>query len=96
MKKFFITGVMGFVGFHWANNLLKDGHKIIIIDVNITSTKLLENKNFEFVNESILENKSKLSELISKVIMCFILLIAEPDRYYHIQKPSLTYLLLFF
>ena len=82
MKKFFITGVMGFVGFHWANNLLKDGHKIIGIDTNITSTKLLENKNFEFVNESILENKSKLSELIGKSdYVLHLASIAEPDRY---------------
>ncbi len=82
MKKFFITGVMGFVGFHWANNLLKNGHKIIGIDTNITPTKLLENKNFEFVNESILENKSKLSELIGKSdYVLHLASIAEPDRY---------------
>ena len=73
---------MGFVGFHWANNLLRDGHKIIGIDTNITSTKLLENKNFEFVNESILENKSKLSELINKSdYVLHLASIAEPDRY---------------
>ena len=48
MKTYFLTGAMGFVGSHWAKNLLKSGNKVIGIDTKLTSPELLEYEFLQF------------------------------------------------
>ena len=82
MKTYFITGVMGFVGSHWAKNLLNSGNKVIGIDTNDTSHNLFDYTNFKFFNESIINNSSRLDEFIKKSdIFLHLASIAEPERY---------------
>ena len=82
MKTYFITGVMGFIGSHWAKNLLESGHKVIGIDTNNNSQNLFDYNNFKFFNESILNNSSRLDELIQKSDnVLHLASIAEPERY---------------
>jgi nucleoside-diphosphate-sugar epimerase len=59
MNTYFITGVMGFVGSHWAEYLLKNGDKVIGIDIHQDSKHLLEFENFEFIKDTIIDNKKK-------------------------------------
>ena len=44
MKTYFITGVMGFVGSHWAEKILKNGNKVIGIDIHDDSKHLKDFK----------------------------------------------------
>ena len=82
MKTFFITGVMGFVGSHWAENLLKKGNKIIGIDIHEDSKHLLKYENFEFIKDTIIDNKKSLSDLIKRSdYVLHLASIAEPDQY---------------
>lgn len=87
MKTYFLTGAMGFVGSHWAKNLLKSGNKVIGIDTKLTSPELLEYDNFKFFKESILNNSSRIDELIKNSdTVLHLASIAEPDRY--LQDPK--------
>lgn len=82
MNTYFITGVMGFVGSHWAEYLLKNGDKVIGIDIHQDSKHLLEFENFEFIKDTIIDNKKKISELIKKSdYILHLASIAEPDQY---------------
>ena len=54
-----VTGVAGFIGFHLANRLLRDGHSVIGVDslTSYYSTKLkkdrlaqLDHPNFQFIH----------------------------------------------
>lgn len=58
--KILVTGGAGFVGSHLCHRLISDGHEVICLDNLYTGRKeniedLLENKNFTFVNQSILD-----------------------------------------
>ena len=32
MARYFVTGIAGFIGFHLANRLLRDGHEVVGLD----------------------------------------------------------------
>lgn len=58
--KILVTGGAGFVGSHLCHRLINDGHTVICLDNLYTGREdnikdLLENKNFSFVNQSILD-----------------------------------------
>ena len=53
-----ITGGSGFVGSYLCENLINDGHKIIVIDNLLTGSKeninnLIGNKNFLFIEQDV-------------------------------------------
>ena len=61
MAKVLITGGAGFLGSHFADRLLQDGHQIVIVDNLVTVgnldniAHLNNNSNVEFVNHDIIE-----------------------------------------
>ena len=67
-----VTGAAGFIGFHLANRLCKEGYRVVGLDnlspyydVNLKKSRLQvlsEHENFSF-EESGLENKERLFEL---------------------------------
>ena len=75
MKKILITGTSGFIGFHLANLLLKEGHNVHgydgmtdYYDVNLKKARLnilQKNSNFS-ATQGMLEDNDKLDELASK------------------------------
>ncbi len=91
IKKYFITGVMGFVGSYWAENLLKQGHIVIGMDISEKYKKLKEYENFSFHKESIINNKTNLEKLIQKVDnVLHLASIAEPAQYMTDPKKVIT------
>ena len=49
MKTYFITGVNGFIGIHWAKDLLSKGNTVLGIDNNSENIDLIKNyKKFFF------------------------------------------------
>ena len=50
MKNILITGGCGFVGTALTNKLLKDGHKVTVVDVQWFGNYLPENKNLEVID----------------------------------------------
>lgn len=82
MKTYFITGVMGFVGSHWAEKILKNGDKVIGIDIHDNSKHLRNYKNFEFIKDTIIDNKPVLEKFIRiSDYVLHLASIAEPDQY---------------
>lgn len=60
MAKVLITGGAGFLGSHFADRLLQDGHQIVIVDNLVTGNleniaHLNNNSNVEFVNHDIIQ-----------------------------------------
>jgi dTDP-glucose 4,6-dehydratase len=58
--KYLVTGGSGFVGSHLCDKLIQEGHEVICIDNNLTSSKsniehLLHNNNFQYVYSDILD-----------------------------------------
>ena len=41
-----ITGAAGFLGMHYCQLLLQNGHKVIGVDININPLKKIKNKSF--------------------------------------------------
>ena len=86
MKTYFITGVMGFIGQHWAKELISKGNKIIGLDLDIRSEELIKNKNFEFIRGSIYENRETIDKLVNRCDhVIHLASIAEPERYLKTQ-----------
>ena len=81
MKTYFITGVMGFVGSHWAEKILKNGNKVIGIDIHDDSKHLKDFKNFEFIKDTIIDNKLMLEKHNKSDYVLHLASIAEPDQY---------------
>ena len=50
--KVFVTGGSGFIGMAMVNHLLEEGHHVRMLDLKMPEIK---HKNFEFVNESIMD-----------------------------------------
>ena len=53
-----ITGGSGFVGSYLCENLINDGHKIIVIDNLLTGStqninNLMDNENFSFIEHDV-------------------------------------------
>ncbi len=81
MKKYLVTGAMGFVGSHWCEALLKEGKTVYGMDSNPRYLKLLEHNNFIFIHDSI-ENSDILRTAVNNVdCVCHFAGIAEPDLY---------------
>tara|TARA_Y100000590_G_C15728041_1_gene1015970 strand:- start:1980 stop:2936 length:957 start_codon:yes stop_codon:yes gene_type:complete len=98
MKKIFITGVAGFIGFSLANNFLKKKYKVIGIDnfddyysVKLKKERLKilkKNKNFFFNNIDI-SNFKKLNNVIKKnKIEILIHLAAQAGVRYSLINPN--------
>lgn len=95
--KIFITGVCGFIGFNFANFLLKKNYKIYGIDNinNYYSTKLKndrlkilkKNKNFFFLKVDI-KNYKKLKNIFNKIKFDIVIhLAAQAGVRYSIKEP---------
>ena len=86
--KILITGTAGFIGFHLARILLKDGHRVhgydgltTYYDVTLKKNRhniLLKNKNFSYT-EGMLEDFSKLDEISSEF---------QPDVIVHLAAQA--------
>ena len=68
MSVSFVTGGAGFIGAHVTNHLIKNGHKVVVLDD--LSGGFLENVNKDalFVKGSILD-KDLLTELFINIIL---------------------------
>ena len=97
MKKIFVTGSAGFIGFHLCRSLLEDGHTIIGIDnLNNYYSKKLKNdrlailnnyNNFSF-NKVDISNEKKLSECFKdNKFEVVINLAAQAGVRYSIENP---------
>ena len=88
--KYFITGGMGFLGSHFTEKLLKDGHEVCSID-------LYENKSLSYLNDwdsykpiiDTIHNSSVVNKLIdSSDVVMHLAAIAEPEQY--VKYPRKT------
>ena len=97
MKKFFITGTAGFIGFHLAKLLLKEGFKVHgydsinnYYDVNLKHARqniLLKDKNFS-TTKGLLEDHDKLNEVADKFKPDIIIhLAAQAGVRYSLENP---------
>jgi len=97
MKKFFITGTAGFIGFHLAKLLLKEGFKVHgydsindYYDVNLKHARqniLLKDKNFS-TTKGLLEDNDKLTEVADKFQPDVIIhLAAQAGVRYSLENP---------
>jgi UDP-glucuronate 4-epimerase len=97
MKKFFITGTAGFIGFHLAKLLLKDGFRVHgydsindYYDVNLKLARqniLLKDKNFSNT-KGLLEDNNKLNEVAEKFQPDVIIhLAAQAGVRYSLENP---------
>ncbi len=80
-KRIFVTGALGFVGYHWCEKLLKKGYIVYGLDIKKRSNELLKYKNFYFFKKSVFDYKV-VKELIKKTdITCHFAGIASPIEY---------------
>ena len=96
-KKVFITGTAGFIGFHLAMRLLKEGFQVHgydgmtdYYDVNLKRSRhqmLLQNEGFA-MTEGLLEDNAKLSETAHKFTPDIIIhLAAQAGVRYSLENP---------
>ncbi len=91
--KILITGGAGFIGSHLAEQLLKEGHQVSIVD-NLSTGKLenietfKDNKNFHYTIGSVL-NRELLEKLMSGVNQVYHLAAAVGVKYI-IENPLLS------
>ena len=90
-NKYFITGVMVFVGSNWAKYLLEKGNQVIGIDISDNNEELKKYDNFTFYKDTIINNKSKIESLIKESdIVLHLASIAEPAQYMTNPKKKIT------
>ncbi|MDF3047344.1 MAG: nucleotide sugar epimerase [Candidatus Midichloriaceae bacterium] len=91
-----ITGVAGFIGFHTANKLLLQGHRVFGVDfigdyydpaLKLARLKLLENPNFVFQKLDINETNKLLEFARNNNIQIIIHLAAQPGVRYSLIDP---------
>lgn len=81
MKKYLVTGAMGFVGSHWCEYLLKKGDFVYGIDLAPRYPKLLEYNNFTYIQDTI-KDYNLLRTLVNHVdCVCHFAGIANPEQY---------------
>jgi len=82
---------MGFVGSYWAEDLLKNGHIVVGMDISDKYKKLNEYENFSFYKQSIINNKDILEKLIKETdYVLHLASIAEPAQYMTDPKKVIT------
>lgn len=81
MQTYFVTGAMGFIGSHWCEHLLRQGKKVIGLDIRKMYPRLLEYENFIFVHDTI--NNTKVVErcIDASDCVCHFCGIATPKTY---------------
>ncbi|MCE2991589.1 MAG: GDP-mannose 4,6-dehydratase [Candidatus Jidaibacter sp.] len=91
-----ITGVAGFIGFHTANKLLLQGHRVFGVDsigdyydpkLKLARLKLLESPNFEFLKLDINETSKLLEFARNNNVQIIIHLAAQPGVRYSLTDP---------
>ncbi|MGD8568079.1 MAG: GDP-mannose 4,6-dehydratase [Gammaproteobacteria bacterium] len=81
MTSFLVTGAMGFIGSHWSERLVKQGHRVYGIDLAVKVPELLDYDNFHFVEGSITDF-DLMQTLIDKTdCVCHFAGVAEPLSY---------------
>lgn len=84
MKKYLVSGAVGFLGTNLCLRLLSEGHSVIGVDNLLTGTRenlkyLKKNKNFSFIKHDIIK-PIKISAKLNYV--CNLACPASPPRYY--------------
>ena len=80
-KKIFVTGALGFIGYHWCEKLLKEGHIVYGIDIKKKSNVLDKYKNFHFYKKTVFDYKI-LEKFVRKTdLTCHFAGIASPSEY---------------
>ena len=70
MSKYLVTGGCGFIGSHLTDQLIEDGHKVLVLD-NLSSGFLSNlNPKAEFI-EGDIRDKSTVKDIIDQVDGCF-------------------------
>ena len=97
MKKVIVTGTAGFIGFHLANKLLKQGYEIVGIDnlndyydVNLKEARnkiLKEHKNYTFKKIDISEYDKLFSECSNHKVDMIVHLAAQAGVRHSIENP---------
>lgn len=80
MKKYLVTGGAGFIGSNLTERLVKEGHKVIVVD-NLSTGSL---KNLEAVKKKIKFIKSPVAKILKNKA------IKDLDGIYHFGIPSST------
>lgn len=79
--KALITGAMGFIGSHWTEYLLEQGHTVYGLDLGPRYPALLQHDNFLFVEDTI-KNDRIIERLVDNVDVVFHFAgIATPNQY---------------
>lgn len=72
---------MGFIGHHWCQKLLDQGHKVYALDIKKPYPQMINNKNFLFFKKSVF-NYNLVEKLIKKTdLTCHFAGIASPKEY---------------
>lgn len=92
-----VTGVAGFIGFHLANRLLRDGHSVIGVDslTSYYSTKLkkdrlaqLDHPNFQFIHLDLADHDAVMALFADIKPQKVIHLAAQAGVRYSIENPA--------
>lgn len=81
IKKVFVTGAMGFIGFNWCKKLLENGYEVYAIDIKKKNKKLNNYKKFKYFKDSVF-NYDLVRKLIKNTdLTCHFAGIASPKEY---------------
>ena len=81
VKKVFVTGAMGFIGFNWCKKLLENGYEVYAIDIKKNNQKLNHHKKFRYHRDSVF-NYDLVRKLIKNSdLTCHFAGIASPKEY---------------
>ena len=86
-----VTGGAGFIGSHLCERLIRDGHKVTVLDTLSTSSKnnlleVIDSQNFNLIEGSIL-NEALINQLIERADYVFHLA-AAVGVFNIVKKPS--------
>ncbi len=81
IKRVFVTGAMGFIGFSWCKKLLENGYEVYAIDIKKNNKKLNNFKKFRYFKDSVF-NYDLVRKLIKQTdLTCHFAGIASPKEY---------------
>jgi len=81
MTTYFVTGAMGFIGSHWCEHLLNQGHRVIGLDIGRFHTRLLDFEHFIFVHDTIRNSHIVETCVDASDVVCHFCGIAKPQTY---------------